>query len=332
MLMISSLIQSALKEAFEASHLASASCIARAGPTSIRFQFSSSMLATAYAQSLLPTKASPDLSVRVLTADDIDLSGLIPEPFEQGRSFSQGRYFSLWHADHRPVLYLLDREGACGLVWLASGAAPHWELSRPACPLINAFLDNTPWCTLHAAAVGRGDQMLLLAGPGRVGKSTAALSCALAGWNYAGDDYVIADTSTGWIEPLYSSARLRADMGPSFPEALRTSAGPSNDDGDPRYELRLAPHLAPSALRGGQLAAVLMPRRAGAQVPRFETALRSDAFHSLFKNSMLGAPSALRTAATKLSSLVAKAPAYFVDTGCDPEAIPTAFDLFLRSR
>jgi hypothetical protein len=172
--------------------------------------------------------------------------------------------------------------------------------------------------------------MLLLAGPGRAGKSTAALSCALAGWDYAGDDYVLADTAAGWIEPLYTSARLRIDMAPAFPDVLRTSAALSRDDGDPRHELRLADHLDPALVRGGRLIAVLLPRRMGARFPRFEPARRAEAFRALFKNTMLGAPGPLRQTATKLSSLVARAPAFFVDTGSDPRAIPSAFENFIN--
>jgi hypothetical protein len=333
MLPNSSLFQSALAEAFEAKlQPGAASFTVRAGPISVGFDFSSIAMAASYARSLMHApERIPNLNIRVLTADDLDLGGMIPVPFEQGRSFSQGRYFSLWHFDERPILYLLDRSQARGLIWLANGEVPEWELSRPACPLINAFLSDTPWSALHGAAVGRGGRMLLLAGSGRTGKSTAALSCALAGWEYAGDDYVLADTSAGWIEPLYTSTRLRVDMGPAFADMLRSSAAKS-DGGDPRYELRLADHLDPALLRGGRLVAVLLLRRMGAQHPRFEAARRADAFHALFKNTMLAASGPLRETAIKLSSLVARAPAFFVDTGSDPQAIPLAFDDFLNSQ
>ena len=333
MLPNSSLFQSALADAFEAKlRPGAASFTVRAGPISVGFHFSSTVMAASYARSLIPAPAGvPNLDIRVLTGDDLDLGGLIPVPLEQGRSFSQGGYFSLWHFDERPILYLLDRAQARGLIWLPNGEVPEWELSRPACPLIHAFLSDTPWSAVHGAAVGRGGRMLLLAGPGRAGKSTAALSCALAGWDYAGDDYVLADTLAGSIEPLYTSARLRIDMGPRFPDVLRTSAAKS-DGGDPRYELRLADHLDPTLVRGGRLVAVLLPRRMGARRPRFESARRAEAFRSLFKNTMLGAPGPLRQTASKLSSLVARAPAFFVDTGSDPRAIPSAFEDFINSQ
>jgi hypothetical protein len=304
----------------------------RAGPITVGFNFSSAAMSASYGRSVTPEPSgTPDLTIRVLTVDDLDLGRMIPAPFKQGRTFSQGRYFCLWHPDERSILYLLDRSLGRGLIWLAAGEVPEWELSRPACPLIHAFLADTDWSTVHGAAVGRDGRMLLLAGPGRIGKSTAALSCALAGWDYAGDDYVLADTSAGWIEPLYSSARLRVDMAPAFSDILRTSHTLSREGGDQRHELRLADHLDPALLRGGRLVAILLPRRAGAQSPQFEPARRSDAFHALFKNTMLGAPGSLREIATKLSSLVARAPAFFVDTGSDPKAIPSAFDNFISS-
>lgn len=303
----------------------------RTGPITVGFNFSSAALSASYGRSMTTEPVgAPDLTIRVLTADDLSLRRMIPAPFEQGRTFSMGHYFCLWHPDERSILYLLDRSSGRGLIWLATGDVPEWELSRPGCPLIHAFLADTDWSTVHGAAVGRGGRMLLLAGPGRAGKSTAALSCALAGWDYAGDDYVLADTSAGWIEPLYTSARLRVDMAPAFSDILHTSHAVSREGGDLRHELRLADYLHPGLLRGGRLVAILLPRRVGAKSPRFEPARRAEAFHGLFKNTMLGAPGPLREIATKLKSLVARAPAFFVDTGSDPKAIPSAFDDFIN--
>ena len=301
-----------------------------AGPIVIKLLFSSSTMAKSYGQCLMhaPHIVS-DLTINIITADDIDLKRLIPDPQEQGRAFDHGRYFCLWHFEQHPILYLLDRVQARGLIWFASGHVPAWELSRPACPLIHAYLSNTNWSTVHGAAVGIAGRMLLLAGPGRAGKTTAALSCALAGWDYAGDDYVLTDTSSGRIEPLYNSARLRADIAPWF-QKLLDPAIPQTDGEDPRFELRLRDHLGPSQIRGGQLAALLLPRRKGASRPQFERARRGDALQAMLKNTMLGAPGPLRVTANKLSKLITHAPAFFVDTGSDPRVIPQALEEFMN--
>ena len=58
------------------------------------------------------------------------------------------------------------------------------------------------------------------------------------------------------------------------------------------------------------------------------TSSRGDAFHALLLSTSLGAPAPLKLTAERLSALVALAPAYFVDTGNDPSAIPDAIEEF----
>ena len=304
----------------------------KAGFVGLRLEFASKVLANAY----LPAFASgsPDeiyLSVRVLTPEEIDLSDLVPEPSSQGRNFVDEAYVAVWNPDEYPVLYLLDRAARRGIIWLPKSEAPKWELSRPACPLIQASLFDGPWTAAHSAAVGRDGCVLLLAGKGKAGKSTAALACAEAGWDYAGDDYILANSRTGRIEPIYTSARLRIDMADAFAHLLPgVSRGVSHDNGDARHELALGELLGSKRSKGGQLAAILLPRRRGAMLPEFSPARHADAFHALFVSTSQGVPGSLKTFGEKLSALVALAPVFFVDTGQLPSAIPGAFAAFIE--
>jgi hypothetical protein len=303
----------------------------KAGPFGLRIGFFCEALAKSYLRSFvagLPNNIN--LSVMVLTPDEIDLSELVPVPSERGRTFVDDQYVVVWYADRLPILYVLNRRTRQGIVWLSQRNAPEWELSRPACPLIHASLFEGPWTTAHGGAVGRDDRMLLLAGKGRAGKTTAALACADAGWDYAGDDYILANTHSGQVEPLYTSARLRIDMTSSFARLLpAASVRVSHADGETRHELALGELLGMARSRGGRLAAILLPRRRGAVLPEFTPARRADAFQALFMTTSLGVPSPLKLTTKKLSALVALAPAFFVDTGQTPAAIPEAFGNFL---
>ena len=313
-----------------------------AGPVRLHLSFASSALADTYLLSFRSNRNEPtgadlylgvvaDLYLGVVAVSDIDLSYAVPQPLERGRVFIDSRYFVFWHADQRPVLYILDRTARRGFVWFASGTAPEWELSRPACPIIHALIMDSSWAAVHGGAVGHGGRMLMLAGKGRVGKSTAALACTRAGWSYAGDDYIMADTATGQIEPLYVSARVRSDMGAAFSDMMHMRYGVSEDGGDIRYELRLLPHVSAGLIRGGSLAAILLPRRLGSTVPNFTPARRADAFNALLMQTRLGMPGPLKGLAEKLSALVGLAPTFFVDTGAAPDAIPAAFESFLNN-
>jgi hypothetical protein len=187
----------------------------------------------------------------------------------------------------------------------------------------------TPWSAVHGGCVGLNGRCLLLAGKGKSGKTTASLSCARAGWNYAGDDYVFANTETGDVEPLFATARLRTAAMDEFSALLTTSAELSHDDGDARHELRLADFVGQHRLRGGKLAAILLPRRRGAERPEFSPARRSDAFSALLPSTSVGLLGWPDKTARKVAALVEQAPVFFVDTGNAPHYIPDAFREFL---
>ena len=165
---------------------------------------------------------------------------------------------------------------------------------------------------------------------GSIWKTTAALACARAGWDYAGDDYVLADSLDGHVLPLYSSARLRDDMSGHFPDLLsRAVRAVSSDFGETKHELDLGRAAIADRIRGGRLAAILLPRRRGADHVTFTPALRVDAFNALFTSTSASAPGPMKAYAEKLAALAGRAPVWFVDTGPEPAAIPEAFERFL---
>ena len=305
----------------------------QAGAFVLEFVFASEALAEIYLQSFLRIEpAEPDLRIAVLRKSDIDLSELVPSPRNQFRTHVSDASLVHWNPDRLPLLYVIDRRQRRGFIWLAEDAAPEWELSRPACPLIHALTAETSHIIAHGGAVSLHGRCLLLAGKGRAGKTTAALACARAGWHYAGDDYFFADTASGQVLPLYSSARLRVDMEAVFADALTASRGRSRDDGDDRHELRLGRWLPSAQISGGVIAAILLPRRNGELRPCFMPATPTEAFNALFLTTKLGLPGPIGWVAEKLTRLVALAPAYHVDTGSTPRDIPDAFAEFLAKR
>jgi hypothetical protein len=304
-------------------------CFARAGCFLLRLAFASKALADEFLPSFLPAEnGPPELQIGFLTSAEADLSHLIPEPPTEHRLLASQSTFALWQPGDLPILHLLDRESKRAVIWLPADAAPDWFANLPALPVMYAFAADTPWIALHSAAVGRDDRILLLAGAGRVGKTTAAVACARAGWDYAGDDYVYVNTSNGRVEPLYCSARLRADTAPAFPELLK-KARATCSDGELRYELRLATQLDRGRVRGGSVAAILLPRRSGAAFPKFSPARRFDVVSALYTSMLLIEFGWREAMIKKITSTVGLAPVFFVDTGQHPDAIPDAFAAFL---
>ena len=299
---------------------------ARSGSYLLRLCFADRTLAAEFLPSFLGDRAGrADLQIGFLTSEQCDLSHLIPAPPREYRTIAYKDWFAVWQPGERPMLYVMDRRSNRAIIWLAAGAAPDWIASRPTLPIMYALAVDSPWITVHAAAVGRENRTLLLIGEGRTGKTTAALACAYAGWDYAGDDYVYVNTADGRIEPLYCSARLRDDMAWRFPSFVNSAAGVSVSNGEQRHELRMAAQLGRDRIKGGLLAAMLLPRRRGAALPIFTQARRWDAVSALYTSmtlSQLGWPDAM---VKKVTATVALAPVFFVDTGQHPEKIPDAF-------
>jgi hypothetical protein len=309
-------------------------CFARSGPFLLRLVFARRSLADEFLPSFLRDEMGPaDLQIGFLTSVDADLSHLIPHPPNEYRTIASDDCFAMWQPGDWPMLYLLDRKSNRALIWLAADAAPDWIASRPALPLMAAFSLGTKWIALHAAAIGQNGRILLLAGDGRAGKTTAALSCAYAGWDYAGDDYVLVNTANAAVEPLYCSARLRADMASAFADWLNAPAQISSSDGEPRYELRLGGERGRDRIKGGSLAAILLPRRRGAKRPEFAPARRIDAVAGLKTSMSLAMTHFHRdtreATIKKIVTVIGLAPVYFVDTGQCPANIPVAFAEFL---
>lgn len=302
----------------------------RCGSLTFSLKFASPDLADIFLPSFLSGDGQKaDLTVAVAGAKDVDLSGIVPVPRDRPRTFAGETGYAAWQPGEKDVLSLLNFESKRALIWLPQNAPPAWYASRPGLPLVHALTKDTAWSAVHGGCVGREGRFLLLAGRGKSGKTTASLACARAGWDYAGDDFVFANTDTGQVEPLFATARLRTTAASEFAGLLDTAAELSHDDGDARHELRLGGAFGPHRLRGGKIAAILLPRRLGSERPVFSSARRSDAFSALLPHTSVGLLGWPDKTTRKVAALVEKAPAFFVDTGTMPDCIPDSFRYFL---
>jgi hypothetical protein len=297
---------------------------ARCGPFSLRLGFASQDLARMFLPAYVQrAQGAVDLDLRFITAADHDLSALVPEAAEKPRLLIEDGIYSVWQPAVIPVLYAIDLEARRGIAWLPKGEAPPWIRSRPAISLIHAMMHDTPWCAVHAAAVGSTAGFTLLAGEGHSGKTTAALACAKAGWLYAGDDFVAVNSATGEIEPLFCSARLRPALVDTFQGFIGKTTPVSDFNGEPRHELSLAD--LGERIGGGQLRALFIPRRRGAASPEFTPAKPSDAFRALLPTTAYELPGWPNEIADKVARIAGLAPVFFADTGTTPMDIPSAF-------
>ncbi|MCU0756339.1 MAG: hypothetical protein MUE46_14640 [Xanthomonadales bacterium] len=120
-----------------------------------------------------------------------------------------------WRAAFRPwaaELSLLDPAGEIGHFHTQDATRLRSDYSgAPLLVLAGWLAPRAGWRLAHAAAVGLGDEGVLLAGAGGSGKSTSALACLAAGWAFLGDDYCrVRATPEPAAARLYRSAKIDA--------------------------------------------------------------------------------------------------------------------------
>lgn len=275
--------------------------------------------------------AQVDFKVAILSGTPLPQQ-FLPSDISRCAIFEDDKYLTQWMPMPEGILYMWDFENCRGVMWCTTPMIPAALLGRPFLPLISAYASQTDWCPVHASAIGLGGKFILMVGPGRAGKSTAALSCAAAGWQYAGDDFVLVNPKLRRVEPLFTSGRLRK----SAPEELAVNLLPfvfaeSNDFNDPRYELRFQESQGGTVIHGGVIEHILIPRRRGGHNFETEPAKSSQTYAAMIAHTRVRAPGRAEMLTKKLLSVTRMLPAYFIDTGSDIAAIPIRFKEILDS-
>lgn len=272
-----------------------------------------------------------DFSFAINCDPDAVLERLVPTNMAHGYSMVDERFYALWQSPPGGWLHVHDFSTRHGFSWVPRREVFEAFRARPMLQLIHANVAHSPWAPIHAGAVSLGGKTLILAGPAGSGKSTAAIACAAAGWAYAGDDYVLVSAADQTVEPIYASARLRpgsVDALSAFVDQSRIAV--SNDDDDPRHELRLGGNYTANTIAGGRAAAILIPRRTGAETITFRPARPVEAFYAVASITLAQTYGMHHTLKPKLTTLIRSLPAFVVDTAGDPQAIPDAFASFLE--
>lgn len=272
-----------------------------------------------------------DLTVAALEGQDHAPLRAVVGAGETLKVMATPERFALWQSDPYRNLHILDRTTRRGLFWADEPVMPEWARSRPLLPLIHALAAPTAWAPVHAAAVGQDGRFLVVAGPSRSGKTTASLACARAGWAFAGDDFVLLDADTGRVEPIFVSARLRSELFEHFQDfADGVRVARTQFLGELRDELRLS-RAGVAIGEGGEVAAIIFPRRLGAEAISFTPLVPAQALSGITFVTITELPGYRELVMPKLLRILKLAPLFQCDTGSDPAAIPDAFAQLLRS-
>jgi len=243
-----------------------------------------------------------------------------------------------WRAAFRPwaaELSLLDPAGEVGHFHTQDAARLRSDYAgAPLLVLAGWLAPRAGWRLAHAAAVGRHGDGVLLAGAGGSGKSTSALSCLAAGWDYLGDDYCrVRATPEPAAARLFRSAKIDAahlawtgllaelpQVQPRHPEAkavLLPAEGPT------------APQLRESL----RLCALVAPKiDPGAELPRLEPLSPAAALRALAPSTLCQLAGADHAHFAELTRLAQQLPCHRLWLGRRVERIPALLDTLLNPR
>jgi hypothetical protein len=251
-------------------------------------------------------EAAPDLAVRgQVTASD-DGRVLIHERAQTVAGFDRAqRRIAGWVGDARQLtLYEQGRPLHSALLL--------WHQDRRVQPV-------------HAGLVSLDGQGILLGGQGGSGKSTTALACLKAGFQYQADDYVgVERTPDGYVgHSMYSSTHLEPHHLERFPW-LSPYAIPGSLPGEDKSLVLLADAKPDGLSARTSIRALALPRVVDAEETRVRPASRLEALLRLAPSTLLQLPHACATpdGLARLGEMVETIPTFWLELGRDMERIP----------
>ncbi len=280
----------------------------------------------------LKTEEIPPLNDLDLTIDIWDESETgVPNPFDSIPEKSAELRSVTSSADSRIVatqdsetsLFLDRKEKRIIASFLSSGKMNHYDLSKPFNKLLALWYRDMNIEIIHASMISKKGIGILFLGKGGSGKTTSALSCLNAGFNYLGDDHVglsLKDNSfTG--HSLYASALIYANHLRRFPQ-LQKFEIKNNSQEDEKSVIYFSNGYLNRIDRYAEVSVLLLPVVGNSKHTNFRKAGKSEALLALAPSSLRLQISPNRKGFELLARLVDRIPAYRVELGSNLDEIP----------
>lgn len=251
------------------------------------------------------------------------------EEYGKIRGFFDERFQSVFQwGSHSLVVLDVERNEA--VYWVeAAEQIPYFEMAAPLRLVLHGWLSARGIEVVHAAAVGAGNDCVLLVGKAGSGKSWTALAAARSELRLLADDYcLVSPGRPARVSSLYNAAKTHADALDRLPFLGEMVSNPSRPDDDKAVYF-LQEHLPDRLLLEADLRAILIPRRTAAGLVSLSPAPRAAALLALAPNTILQLPAAGAETLARLTELVRGVPSYFLDVGLDSGAIGPAISTLL---
>jgi hypothetical protein len=298
----------------------------------IRLRIAGARLASRLLEAFIPTAApapgdTADLTVDIWDSSEHTTAPKTAELWDRLRS-DDGHYF----LDATPrVVNWLDRVDHRMLVRVSSThRLTPGDVYQPFSSLLALWLADRETPAIHAGAVGHDGDVVLITGRSGSGKSTAALSCLLAGFDYLGDDFIVLQRSAGaWLaHAAYRTAHLESTHLARFPRlAAAVPRPPAPNEG--KSVICIDRAFAGQPRRTARVRGIVMPRIVPGGRTELRSAPKSAALLAMAPSSLLMRPAGTPAAFDAVAALAAAVPTYWLEMGSTLSAIPQALNLLL---
>lgn len=257
----------------------------------------------------------------------LEFGGAIPEATAQG-------LYAIYHLEE-PRLVVLDPPRGRAVMWIHDAArVPWYERAAPLRATLAAYFARHGKVMTHAGAVAHGGHGVLLGGSGGSGKSSTALTCLQAGFDYGGDDFVLTEPEARGHPMAYSlyatgkvfvpDTRHFADITPAF-----AGEPPPGEKATAFLQRQSPERLSP----GFPLVALLLPMVSGNVDTRAEPMKGAHALRGLAPSTVFQHDGLPRPMLAALARLVARLPCFRLELGTNRDEIPVVIaDLIGRCR
>jgi hypothetical protein len=219
-------------------------------------------------------------------------------------------------------LSLLDQRRDLAISWVHDARQlPGYERAAPLKAILNWWFQAHDRQMAHGGAVGTLDGAVLLVGRSGAGKSSTAISCALAGMLYLADDFCLLQTHPEpRIFSVYNSAKLEPAsihrFGPCVPAISNVE-----DIATEKALMFMHQHAPERVASSLPVRAILLPTVTGATTTTAERVSAITVLKELAPSSALCLPGASHNEFRRLADFVRTVPCYRLRLGTDPAEV-----------
>jgi hypothetical protein len=225
----------------------------------------------------------------------------------------------------------LDADKRQAIVWIADAAAiPTWIIYHEILKILHWLSYERNFGLFHAAALRLGDVGCLITGKGGSGKSTITAAAIGRGFDTAGDDCVLVETTnTPRVHAIYDTIKLDDKSLARFPQLRPFICNPG------RYaEDKEIVHLIDTGYNcfasGFPLHVIMHARLTGEQQSRIVESASPDAFRALALTSLMLLRAQGKQVSVNCAKLVGRLGTYAFEIGTDIDAAVAELTEFMR--